>query len=180
MRVSAKKVLAQHNNNVVKVQDEIRHTPGRVSKLADLEDQAIEFANEVLLDIELPGNPDFTLGPTRGFEDLNVDINRTSGVITVYASFNTLSGYKVRMEMPIPVCRGNLYKPSVVVVNGKKKVFSQAALDAIVEKTERTRPRAENVMQPSLKVYHDEVMEKGLFEAPQTDKLWWEHVWERL
>lgn len=179
MRFSAKKVLAE--NCVVKITDtQSANSPGRATKLAELEAQALEFANDVLLDLELPNNPDLTVGQIKGFENLDVDINKTSGVIVIYASLKTLSGQKLRFDMPIPISKGSFYRPSVIVVNGAKKVLSQTMIDNLIKKTEQTRPHAENIMTPSIRVFHDELLERDLFSSPRTDDTWWDHVWERL
>ena len=114
MKLYASKFLAQRRNRIP-VHDPIAGGPGRISLLAEIEDNALQFAEELLMDLELPSSPSVSLGALKGFENVQNDPKKTNGVITVYASFFSLSGHKIRMELFIPIVRGSFYKPSIAL-----------------------------------------------------------------
>lgn len=169
MKIYAKKVLAQKRYRL-KIHDPLAGGPGRISKLAEIEANAVEFAENMLWSMEIPEAPQVTLGRLKGFEDVNVDFQHVVGVATIHASFNSLSGVTIRMSFPIPIVRGEFQKPSMVVINGKKHVFSQAFLDKILDAVEGTRPKAYNVPNPSRGLMHEEVVNRGLFAGPDIDE----------
>lgn len=141
-------------------------TPGRHSILAEIEQNAIAFAWDLISDLELPSNPEVSLGNMRGFEDIHTNFKNVSGVININASFQTLSGVKIRMTLPIPVYKGEFYKPTVCVLGSKKTVFSQEAVNKLVESYERDKPIVHNMLNPSRGFTHEQVINKGLFADP--------------
>ena len=173
MRVSAAKVIGQ-KILYRKVQDPLAGGPRRISKLAEIEDNAIEFINEVLMDFDLPSTPKITLGASKGFEDVNTDFSKVSGVIPVYASFRSLSGVMIRFDLPIPICRGEFHKPSVIIVNGRKYVFSQAIVDKMIKGTESTVPTVSNEYSPKKNVVHLQNIKKEMFAVPDPLGVYWD------
>jgi hypothetical protein len=178
MKVYASEVLGQKTYQL-KVKDPLAGGPGRATKLAEIEANAVEFAEKVLLELDIPSAPKIVLGKLRGFEDVNIDFEETTGVITVFASFRSTSGYKIRMELPIPICRGYFQRPSIAKINGKKYVFSQALLDKIMHKYDSIRPKMMNPMTPSTRFIHEENVERGLFDPPRSDTNFFDTLMDR-
>lgn len=179
MKLYASKFLAQRRNRIP-VKDPIAGGPGRISKLAEIEANALAFAEELLMDLELPSTPDVTLGALKGFENVQNDPLKTNGVITVYASFHSLSGHKIRMDLFIPIVRGHFYKPSIAMINGSRCVFSQALINKLLDKVEGTKPKMHMQYSTEHRITHDEHIEHGLFSAPDVDGRWWSEVWNRF
>lgn len=178
MKLYASKFLAQRRNRVP-VYDPIAGGPGRISLLAEIEAKALEFAEELLMDLELPATPTVTLGALKGFENVQHDPLKTNGVITVYASFHSLSGHKIRMDLFIPIVRGNFYRPSIAMLNGSRCVFSQALINKLLDKVEGVKPRMHMQYSTEHRVLHEERVEKPMFSAPDVDGRWWSEVWNR-
>ena len=173
MRVSAAQVLGQ-KTLYKKIQDPLAGGPKRISKFAEIEDNAMEFIDEVLMDFDLPSTPQITLGAAKGFTDVNTDFSKVSGVIPVYASFRSLSGVQVRFELPIPICRGEFHKPSIIIVNGRKYVFSQSVVDKMITNTSSTVPTIINEFAPKKTVTHLENIKKELFDIPDPNGVYWD------
>lgn len=173
MKIYAKKKKAYQK----KVLDPLAGGPDRISKLAEIEENAVEFALDVLLDLDLPSAPEVTLDRVYGFEDVNVDFSKTVGIANINASFNTLSNHKIRMELPIPITRGNFQRPSIVRVNGKKFIFAQVFIDRLLASFETVRPKVYGNPNPSRRLMHEDNVEKGLFSAPEPDEKYMESTW---
>lgn len=173
MRVYAAKALTKKSYQH-RVIDPLAGGPRRTSVLAEIEEKALEFANEVILDLELPNAPQVTLGASKGFEDVQKDVNDVVGVIMVQGSFKSLSGVKIRFELPIPVCRGNFQRPSIIVVNGKKHVLSQSFIDKLLERVDTIRPKVQNQFNPDKRLYHQENIEREMFSAPNPQELYFD------
>lgn len=154
-------------------------TPGRHTVLAEIENNAINFAWNLLSDIELPSNPEVSLGNMRGFEDIHTDFKHVSGVININASFQTLSGVKIRMVLPIPVYKGEFYKPTVCVLSSKKTVFSQDAIDKLIASLEHDKPIVHNMHNPSHGFTHEPVINKGIFADPDHHSDFFDYVVNR-
>ena len=173
MRISAAKVIGQ-KILYKKINDPLAGGPKRISKFAEIEDNAMEFINEVLMDFDLPSTPQITLGAAKGFTDVNTDFTRVSGVIPVYASFRSLSGVQVRFELPIPICRGEFHRPSIIIVNGKKHVLSQQLIDTMVKRTENIVPTITNEFSPKKNIIHLQNIKKEMFGMPDPLGLYWD------
>lgn len=178
MRVYAVDVVEQQTRKL-KVKDPLAGGPGRATKLAEIESNAVEFAEMVLLELNIPSAPNIVLGKLRGFENVNTDFEDATGVITVFASFRGLSGYKLRVELPIPICRGYFQRPSIAKINGKKYVFSQALFDKLLHKYDSIRPKMLNPMTPSTRFIHEENVERGLFDPPRSDTNYFDTLLDR-
>lgn len=178
MKLYASKFLAQRRNRIP-VKDPIAGGPGRISLLAEIEDNALQFAESLLMDLDLPSTPEVSLGALKGFENVQKDPKTTNGVITVYASFHSLSGHKIRMDLFIPIVRGNFYKPSIAMINGSRCVFSQALINKLLDKVEGTKPTMHMQYSTEHRITHDEHIEKPMFSAPDVDGRWWSEVWNR-
>ena len=179
MKLYASKFLAQRRNRIP-VKDPIAGGPGRIGKLAEIEANALEFAEHLLMDLELPSNPQVTLGALKGFENVQKDPEKTNGVITVYASFHSLSGHKIRMDLFIPIVRGHFYRPSIAMINGNKCVFSQALINKLLSRVEGFKPKMHQQYSMKHRITHEENIEKPMFSAPDVDGRWWSEVWNRF
>lgn len=169
MRLTGTQFLTDNKTHRIKVQDPLLEGPARATKLAILEESAMDFALDIMMDFELPTAPHVTLGKVRGFESQQTDFAKTSGTVTAFATFSTMSGFKIRLELPIPICRGEFYRPSVCKINGKKYVLSQGLIDKIVAKFENTVPVVRDFHQPSRSFQHEENIKREIFSAPLND-----------
>lgn len=163
-----KKKAYQYN-----VTDPLAGGPKRVTKLAELEAAALDFATDVLFDYDLPSAPQITLGASNGFENVQKDLNEVVGTITVYASFKSLSGTKIRLDLPIPICRGNFNRPSIAIINGKKHVLSQEMLDRLLARHETVIPETKNPFGKDKHITHQENIKRDLFDAPPNQGLYY-------
>jgi hypothetical protein len=184
MRVEATEVLAQYERNRTPIIDDsigepVGGTYGRTTRLAEIEAEAVDFAQSFLLNFDLPSTPYVNIGNMKGFENLRKPFKKVVGVITVNASFRTLSGHVIRIGLAIPVNRGQFQKPSVAYYKDKKRVFSQELIDNIVDSIETTRPRLKNEFTPRIEFQRLENIEKPLFGAPDDPTGWSQLVTER-
>lgn len=143
----------------------------RSNQIRQLEANAIDFIDKILGEIEFPSNPMIKVGRIKGFSDLSQDVNAVNGTIEIYADFNTLSGVKVCLVLPIPVVKGMMIPPSVVSINGFKKVFSQSVIETHIKNLELNHPKLIKYPQPSMEYTHQQVVKPGLFTAPKDPAL---------
>jgi hypothetical protein len=184
MRIEATEVLAQYNQTRAPIIDDsigepVGGTYGRATRLADIEAEAVNFANSFLLNFDLPSTPTMHVGNMKGFENLKKPFKKIVGVITVNANFTTLSGHVIRLGLAIPIHKGEFQKPSVVYYNDKKRVFSQDLIDSILESVETIRPKLKNQYAPRVEFQHLQNIEKPLFSAPDDPTGWSLLVTER-
>ena len=171
MRVEAYKTEAQSvSNRNPPNEDSIDEVTGvgytHSSKVAEVGDAAIEFAHNILCDLDLPSQITLRLGNIRGLENARKAFIEMVGVVTVRAEFRTLSNKIVRIELPIPLYKGEFQKPSIVIYNSKRQVFSQDFIDEILGSLEVIRPLVNKPMTPSMTFQHLENVEKQMFAAP--------------
>jgi len=140
---------------------------GRVSLLADIEQNAKEFVEEFLLDIELPKPATVRIGNMRGFESVK-DVKKAVGYITANIEFKTLTGHIIRIALPVPVSRGYFYTPSVMNIDGKIRVFSSDAIYSIIQSFENKLPVLDNIYSPSPSTIHMENNEREMFTPPSS------------
>jgi len=184
MRIEATEVLAQYERNRAPVIDDsigepVGGTYGRPTRLAEIEAEAVDFANEFLLDFDLPSTPYVHIGNMKGFEDLHKPFKKVIGVITVNASFQTLNGHVIRMGLAIPVHKGEFQRPSIVHYKDKKRVFSQELIDNIVNSIQTNKPSIKNEFTPRVEFQRMENIERPLFGAPDDPTGWSQLVTER-
>lgn len=183
MRVEASKVLAQdvRNRNPDKPYEDEVEAPeyGRTSEIARVQAAAIEFANEFLSSFELPSVPILRLGTTHGLESTNTEFAHASAVVIVQASIRAMSGYVIRLDLAIPLYKGEFHKPSIAHYNGKRHVLSQDFIDSIIATVDSKRPSHTKPMTPNWEVVHKENAEGPMFGAPRDPTEWSLLVTER-
>ena len=143
----------------------------RSNQIRKLESNAVEFIDKILGEIDFPSNPVIRVGRVKGFSDLTKDVNTVNGTIEIYADFHTLSGVKVCLVLPIPVIKGMLISPSVVSINGSKKVFSQSTIETHIKNLELNHPKLIRYPQPSMGYMQEQVVKPGLFTSPKDPAL---------
>jgi len=151
----------------------------RLNKLAEIRENAVDFANDVLLAYELPSTPQVRYASIKGFEDINTPVENTAGYITVTASFTALNGHTIRLELPIPIKMGKFYVPSIVIYNQKKHILSHAFIEAILESFAGNKPVIENPLMPNPRMNHVENIDRPLFSAPRDPSGWSDLILER-
>ena len=174
MKITAKQILAESDqaekNYRMRMIDPLQFANReRTDKLAIIEDNAVAFAEEFLGEFDLPSNPIIRAGNLRGFEGTN-DFSNASGSITMLAEFHTLSGHKIRLELPVPIFRGEFFTPSVMKVHSKLMVFSVDLLEEIIENAETVHPRMMGTeFEVDKKFIMEETINQGLFATPVND-----------
>jgi hypothetical protein len=176
MRVIAKKLLAEKNRRV-RIHDPMNETT-HLNKIAELRQNALDFARDIILEISLPSMPEVLVGRIKGLEDVHEDINQVKGVIFVTATFKAVSGHVFRMDLPIPIRKGELLKPSIMVINSKKYVFSAALVEQIVKDMETTKPKMMNFFLPNQEVRQEQVT-SNMYGPVIPSNTWWDSVGER-
>jgi hypothetical protein len=182
MRIEATDVIAQtvrDRNPIEDAKVPVGVTYGRSSKLAQIEENAVDFASDFLLEFDLPSSPILRLGNVQGFENLKQALSEIIGVIHVEASFKTLSGYTVRFDLAIPLHKGEFIKPSIATYNGKKHIMSQELINSILASMESTRPTVQRPLTPEMNFTHPETIERPLFSAPEDPTGWSRLITER-
>jgi hypothetical protein len=139
----------------------------KTMQLKELEANAIDFISNCISDINFPSNPNLHTGRILGFNSIDADVNTINGTIEIYAEFSTLSGVKVNLVFPIPVIKGALISPSIVSINGAKKVFSQSAIETHIANLELNQPKLIRYPQPSMDYMHQQVVKPGIFTSPK-------------
>jgi len=176
MRVEATEVYAQYRIRAPTVDDSIGEpvggTYGRPTRLAEIEEEAVAFAQDFLLEFDLPSTPYVHIGNMRGFEDLRKPFKKVVGFITVNASFTTLNGHVIRIGLAIPVNKGTFLRPSIVYYGDKKRVFSQDLLNSIIESVQTNKPSMKNEFAIGVEFQRMENIEKPLFGAPEDPTGW--------
>jgi len=182
MRIEYTKVVAQtvqDRNPQDGVDEPIGLNYGRASKLADIEQAALDFAYDLLLTYDLPSTPKLRLGRMRGFEDTKKAFVDVVGYVTINADVYTPGQYTIRLELAIPVHKGTFQKPSIVIHNSKKKILSQDLIDQIVSAHETNKPIVNKPLTPDMNFQHRENVEKPMFSAPDDPSGWSLLVTER-
>jgi hypothetical protein len=175
MRVEASKVLAQtvKNRNPIGDGDEgVAVSYGRNAKIEEIKLAAVEFASEFLLDFDLPSPPTLRLGASRGFEDTEKTLAELHGVVHVNTDVRTNGGHIIRFALAIPVYKGQLQKPSIVVYHDKKRVFSQELLDSIIQSVDTNRPKVTKPLDYGMSFQRMETLERPLYSAPDDPMGW--------
>jgi hypothetical protein len=146
----------------------------RVTRMAEIKENVLGFALDVLADLELPSVPSVSVGNMRGFEEPK-EVHKIRGYIVVHAVFDSLSGKKLRMSMPIPIYNGEFLRPSLIIVNSKKMVFSQQAVDQLLSGVETTRPVSQYPYSANPEYSHEETVQRGEF-ASFPDPVEWDET----
>lgn len=167
MKIAAKDILAEDQSYKMRIIDPLEFANrDRAQKLARIKENAKDFAEDFLLEVDLPTAPTVHVGNIKGFETRK-DINQTSGYILVRASFKTLSGVKVNLDLPVPISRGYFYVPSIMKVGYDVKLFSKEAVGEIVDSLENLRPQLNNsIFDPQKDFSMMENVEEGMFDVP--------------
>lgn len=170
MRVVAQDILKKENYRR-RVFDEkaVLGKNDKAVKQAFLEDAALQFAADILDEFNIPSVPDIAIGTLRGFEKDATNFNNASGYIEVYAKFKTMSTVFIRIDLLMPIIRGELYRPSIVRINGKKIVFSPFVIDAVLAETETIRPVSSGMYRDRPDLVHVDNVEHGMYEIPMSD-----------
>lgn len=147
-------------------------TPTRSSKLAYVEEEAVSFAQDFLMDFELPTNPELMIENLHGFENTKRSFQEVVGTAKVNASFRMFNGQKVRFTLEIPVRRGDFLKPSIVKYNNKRHIISQDFFDSIIDKSKFRTPMVHKPLTPSMGFSHEDVIQRDLFSAPEDPSGW--------
>jgi len=175
MRVDAAEVLAQMRRAPT-IDDSIGSPPGgnygRTTRLAQIEEEAMEFASSILTDFDLPSTPKLMLGNMKGFEDPSKGLKQVVGVITINAKFNTLNGQFIRIGLAIPIRRGAFQRPSIVYYNDKRRVLSQDFFDEIIASIQTNRPTINNLFSTRVEFQRNETIEQPEFSAPSDPSGW--------
>jgi len=137
----------------------------RIQRLAVIKNNALDFAQNILLDFDLPGAPEVSIGNLRGFEQFK-PMKEVVGYIVVNASLISLSSRVIRIGMPIPIYRGEFLRPSVIIVDSKKIPLCEAAMDQLIQKTETVRPELVEHPYKKMEFQRLDTIQKGLFSAP--------------
>lgn len=179
MRVTAKSVLGQKTHSL-KINDYIEfQNSSRMEKIDLLRIAALDFLDDIFLDLEVPSLPVCHIGAIRGMEG-NTPLEDASGYLMAHASFYSNNGRKIRFDVMLPYSRGEFYRPSVSVVNGHKQILSQATLDQILENTETIAPTLEgSPYSYSRRIYHQPVVHQGPYHVPELEIGYFEDAWER-
>jgi len=163
MRITAKD-LDKHYE--LKIKDPGTGGIKRVTKIAEIKEHAVEFAYDVLLDLDLPGAPSVQVGRMVGFENVNIPLEHVVGVVHVHASFSTLNNRRIQMDLPIPVVRGAFRRPSLVIINNKKHVLSQDLIERLISTLDYKVPKTFNYMTPSSSILWQDNAEKPMYSSP--------------
>jgi hypothetical protein len=147
-------------------------TYGRNSKIAEIQMEAINFVNEFLLDFEFPSVPFLRVGNISGFENLEVTLYDTVATIVVNATIASRSGQFIRLDLAVPLVRGELQRPTVAYYNDKPYIFSQDFLDQIVGSKETVIPKIQKPFTPAQHVFHEERAQRPVFSAPEDPTDW--------
>lgn len=170
MRIVAQDVLSKENQRrpvfdekVVKAHND------RWAKQSYLDEQVLQFAADILDEFNIPSVPTISIGTLRGFEGGASDFNTKTGYIEVYASFRTMSTVVIRMDLFMPLIRGELYRPSIVRINGKKIVFSPFVVEAVLASAETIRPVFSGLYSNTPNFVHVDNVEHLLYQVPMGD-----------
>lgn len=168
MLITALDILRENKPYRAEIVDPLQFAnAGRISLLADVEQNAKEFVEDFLLDIDLPTPATVRIGNMRGFESVK-DIKKATGYVVANVDFKTLSGHIIRIAFPIPVSRGFFYTPSVMNIDGKIKVFSADTIVSLVQNLETKIPTLNGIYTSSPSILHLENIERDLFTPPKS------------
>ena len=165
MKIRASEVLDQKVQRL-RIIDHI--DSGYLKRSYDIEqvkENAINFVDEILSEIELPGATSYAIGNLEGFEQPK-PVEKIKGSVTVYAAFPGNSGINFRMDLRIPVYHGEFIRPSMVILNNKKMYFSKQAVENFIGDTVTKKPETNNLFSKDVIVTREENIEKRMFSAP--------------
>lgn len=103
----------------------------RNEKLGYLKNQVLEYVQDIFTYIDVPSIPDIQVSAIDGFEN-DDDIKNAQGKVVVTCSVASLNGIDVYFDIPIPIFRGEMHYPSVLMHQNQIKVFSPKVIEAAV------------------------------------------------
>jgi hypothetical protein len=139
----------------------------RLAKIRQLEYAAAEYMDKLLSEFDFPTQVMLSIGNTKGLLDLSKEFETLHGSIEVCASFTTLSGQKIKIDLFVPAIRGSVIAPSIMRINGTKKVFSKEAVENFIKRLESTLPKIMKYPQPSMECIRIQTVKPGMFTAPK-------------
>jgi len=170
MRITAKEILAEEKPYRMRIVDPLEvANRDRAQKISAVKENVKDFVEDFLMEIDLPNAPNIRVGNIRGFEHTN-DINQVNGYIMVRAEIRTLSGVRVKFDLPVPISRGYFYVPSMMKVGYDLMIFGKGAVEEILESMETVRPELANSMYDNNKrfIMMDNI-EKDMYAVPRSD-----------
>lgn len=170
MKITAKEILAEEKPYRMRLIDPMDvANRDRAQKIALIKENVRDFVEDFMMEIDLPNTPQIRVGNIHGFEHTN-DINKVCGYIMVQAEIRTLSGIRVRLDLPVPVSKGYFYVPSIMKMGYDLKIFGKDIVEEIIEDLETVRPELTNSPYNTSKNFvMMENIEKDLFSVPKGD-----------
>lgn len=169
MRVTAQTVLAEdlEFRQVISARIDKRCRSKKIklnylqSKLNDYLSDLVDFLNI---------NASCRVAKISGFEGVKY-ISRAAGYATVYANIDS-NHMNVDLVFYIPIYRGAFLKPSVMVLDGKRSVFSRVAIQERVESYNSKVTYMLNEFGKNMNIYTSEISRGDVFhnfEKPQSE-----------
>ena len=152
------------NKHRYKMLEQIDGSLNRISKIAEIKENVIDFVMDVLSELELEVIPDLSVDRIVGFEQPK-PIKDIRGYILVNAFLNTLSGKFVRLTIPIPMYNGEFLRPSILGVGNNKTVFSKSAIHKLIDKYKTFKPTVEYMYGANPAYSREEVVGRGEFAS---------------
>ena len=163
----------------LRIVDPCPNEKDRKKKLETIQAYALDLAHDFFSNISFPSPVQLKLIATKGFESTKQPFSEAIGVVTFLVRFSSLSQNVVELEVPFPVCRGQIYTPSIAIYGGKKFIISQGLIDDIVARLETIRPKIYNPYMKNQRIMHDKNIERPLFAAPIDPTGWSDLISER-
>jgi hypothetical protein len=164
--ISAADILSENRTYRAEIVDPLQlANANRISLLADIEQNAKEFVEEFLFDLDLPTPARVRIGNMRGFESIK-NLEKVSGYIVANVEFKTDSGHLIRIALPVPVSRGFFYTPSVMNIDGKIRVFSSDIIYSIIASFENKVAILNNIYSADPKITRIDNVKREMFTPP--------------
>jgi len=99
------------------------------SKIGEISSNAMDFVNDLFNEFEdMPIFSWMSIISIKGFEEVK-PIEEIAGQITVHASVDTISGRTILIDIPIPIYKGEFYRPSMIFINSRRILFSEGNIN---------------------------------------------------
>jgi len=145
--------------------------------VAEISNNALSFAEDVLDDLDLFYSiRSISISRVKGFEQVK-PIDELNGLVTASITVDTSIG-RYFIDMPIPVYKGEFYRPAIVYVNSKPVLFSPDNMNVAVPTNPVTVPVIEKPYDFNTGPRHVEQFRRDVFDSLPSEEYDYEVIYD--
>jgi hypothetical protein len=163
----------------LRIIDSFGNNASHSEKLEIIQAAVQDFVDDMLLDLDIStvGSVSYVL--LRGFEQHDVPMDRVTASAHVGIKIPTDYGVSVFADVILPISKGVIYNPSLLIFKGKKYIYSKQFLEKIVGRYKATEVRVNNQFVRDPEMTKVEIVRRPMFTAPGESNTWIDYLNER-